>query len=68
MKPTDLLTAVCGVALIASTVAIVVGETYHRHRKRRWRKRAGRFREQQALVTAPSISCSQPSPSEGHKN
>ncbi len=43
MTPSGVLAAVCAVALIACTVAIVVGETYHRHRKRRWKKRVQRF-------------------------
>jgi hypothetical protein len=48
MTPSDMVAAVCGVAFIACMVAIVVGETYHRHRKRRWKKRVQRFHEQQA--------------------
>lgn len=54
MTPSGVLAAVCAVALIACTVAIVVGETYHRHRKRRWTKRVKRFHEQQAQATAPA--------------
>lgn len=56
MTPSDVLAAVCAVAFIACTVAIVVGETYHRHRKRRWKKRVQRFHEQQAQATAPPVS------------
>lgn len=56
MTPTDVVDAVCVVALIGCTVAILVGETYHRHRKRRWRKRVQRFHEQQAKATAPPAS------------
>jgi hypothetical protein len=43
----DILGAVCALALIACVIAIVVGETYHRRRKRRWKKRVRRFHEQQ---------------------
>jgi hypothetical protein len=39
MTPSGVLAAICPVALIACTVGIIVGETYHRHRKRRWKKR-----------------------------
>lgn len=55
MTPSDVLAAVCAVALIACTIAIVVGETYHRHRKRRWKMRVQRFHEQHAReqATAP---------------
>jgi hypothetical protein len=56
MTPSDIVAAVCLVAFIACNVAIVVGETYHRHRKRRWKKRVQRFHEQQAKVTAPTAS------------
>jgi hypothetical protein len=56
MTPIDVLDAVCVVALIACTVAIVVGETYHRHRKRRWKKRVQRFHGQQVQATAPPVS------------
>ncbi len=56
MTPSDMVAAVCGVAFIACNVAIVVGETYHRHRKRRWKKRVRRFHEQQAEATAPPAS------------
>ncbi len=56
MTPTDILAAVCLVAFIACNVAIVLGETYHRHRKRRWKKRVQRFHEQQAKATAPPAS------------
>jgi hypothetical protein len=53
MTPSDILAAVCLVAFIACNVAIFVGETYHRHRKRRWKKRVRRFHERQAEATAP---------------
>lgn len=56
MTPSGILAVVCAVALIACTVTIVVGETYHRHRKRRWKKRVRRFHEQQAQATAPPAS------------
>jgi hypothetical protein len=52
MTPSDIVGAVCGVAFVAWTVAIVVGETYHRHRKRRWKRRVQRFHEQQAQAAA----------------
>lgn len=56
MTLSDIVAAVCGIAFIACTVAIVVGETYHRYRKRRWKRRVQRFHEQQAQATAAAAS------------
>ena len=55
MTPIEILDAVCVVALIACTAVIVVGETYHRHRKRRWKKRVQRFHERRAREQATAL-------------